>query len=295
MMGEIDWLVCPADECPAGEWDGLDSQVAVGHACSVTAVAKADRHVSQQPGFLSASECEMFCRLVFPKRRREWLLGRWTAKRLLQRHLPCDAKHRLLPLRAITVGNDPDGAPYLAVEGEGRLPASLSISHRGGRRYTCRRDASDPFSSTRAFCALSFSHSLSLGADIERVEPRVPAFVHDYFTAREVERVQACPPQARDLLVTVLWSAKEAVLKALRLGLRVDTRRVEIGHVAGIMSYGTSSTDVSPGGWRPVWVKSDLAGGDHLLSWWRLDGDDVLTLAVVRSGEKPEIAISISV
>ena len=36
------------------------------------------------PDFLSVSECRTYAELTFPKRRREWLLGRWTAKRLLQ-------------------------------------------------------------------------------------------------------------------------------------------------------------------------------------------------------------------
>jgi hypothetical protein len=140
-------------------------------------------------------------------------------------------------LDAITVGNDADGAPYLSVDGKGRLPVSLSISHRGAR----------------AFCALSFSPSLSVGADIERVEPRIPAFVSDFFTSHEAGRVWACAPGTRDLLVSVVWSAKEAVLKALRQGLRVDTRRVEIGHVAGIAPRRTSPT-----GWHEVRVSSEL-------------------------------------
>jgi 4'-phosphopantetheinyl transferase len=233
----IYWLVCSADECP-----GIEGGTSL-------------------PSFLSTSEREIWVPLTFPKRRREWLLGRWTAKRLLQL---CSSAFRALPLDAITVGNDADGAPYLSVDGKGRLPVSLSISHRGAR----------------AFCALSFSPSLSVGADIERVEPRIPAFVSDFFTSHEAGRVWACAPGTRDLLVSVVWSAKEAVLKALRQGLRVDTRRVEIGHVAGIAPRRTSPT-----GWHEVRVSSELPGTAHPASWWRSDGNDVLTLAVVSSGE----------
>ena len=74
----------------------------------------------------------------------------------------------------------------------------------------------------------------TVGADIEHVEPRDPAFVRDFFTTGEAERVWRCPAKQRDTLVTVLWSAKEAVLKVLRLGLTVDTRRVELRHVVGL-------------------------------------------------------------
>ena len=54
----IHWLICLADDHPA---------------------AKAGR----PPGFLSEAERIAFARLRFPKRRREWLLGRWTRDELL--------------------------------------------------------------------------------------------------------------------------------------------------------------------------------------------------------------------
>jgi len=100
----IYWHMCPAYEC---------------------AVEGATR-----PDFLSVSEHKTYQGLRFPKRRHEWLLGRWTAKQLLRNSL---TSYQSLALEAISVANDPDGAPYLAVEGEGRLPVSLSISHRAGR------------------------------------------------------------------------------------------------------------------------------------------------------------------
>jgi 4'-phosphopantetheinyl transferase len=219
---------------------------------------------------LSPAERAVFARLTFAKRRREWLLGRWTAKRLLQfsQHL-----YPTPSLDAVTVGNDPDGAPYLSVNREGRLPLSLSISHR----------------EERAFCALLLSplpassdaSSAAVGADVERIEPRAPAFVRDFFTPGEVRRVWACPPAMRDTMVTVLWSAKEAVLKALRQGLRVDTRSVEICHVAGIEGdrslAGAGGRASEP--WHVLDVRCALPGAGHLAAWWCPDGPYALTLA----------------
>ena len=236
-MPDIDWLVCLADTCPG-----------LGTACP--------------PGFLSQSEYEMLAGLSFPKRRREWLLGRWTAKHLLR------CSHRVyqsLSLDSITVGNDPDGAPYLDVTGEGRLAMSLSISHR----------------QNRAFCALSPTVPPSIGADIEGVEPRDPAFVHDFFTEDEDRRVWACPPTRRDTLVTAIWSAKESVLKALRHGLRVDTRSVEVHHIAGI-ERGPSAAPWPPTKtWHPVQVRCTLPDCPHLRAWWQPLGNCVLTIAVL--------------
>ena len=227
-----------------------------------------------RPDFLSASERRAYAALRFPKRRHEWLLGRWTAKQLLQQSLE---PYRGLPLPAISVNADPDGAPYLSVDGEGRLPASLSISHRSGR----------------AFCALSPGVSPSIGADIERIEPRAAAFVNDFFTKTEADRVWACPQAARDTLVTVIWSAKEAVLKALREGLRMDTRSVEVGQVPGIEIPALAATQephpstamkrVGDGAsdlqWQPIAVACSAPGVLRYAAWWRPEGDSVLTMA----------------
>ncbi len=244
----IDWLTCLADDCPA-----------LGAA--------------RPPGFLSVSERGVLAGLRFPKRRREWLLGRWTAKQLLCRSHPT---YRSLPLCAITVGNDSDGAPYLSVEGEGRLAMSLSISHR----------------QDRAFCALSPTLPPRIGADLERVESRDPSFAHDFFTADEDTRVWACPPSKRDTLITAVWSAKEAVLKALRHGLRVDTRSVEILDVAGI--EGDQPTWPPAEAWHPVQVRCTLPGSYEssipapcVSAWWRPWQNYVLTIAAHTRGPGP--------
>jgi 4'-phosphopantetheinyl transferase len=270
----IYWHLCPARDCAQ---PGAVDRYALSAAGPdvLTAVDPAAFGVVD-PDFLSASERKTYAGLRFPKRRHEWLLGRWTAKQLLQRSLE---RYRGLPLPAISVSADPDGAPYLSVDGEGRLPASLSISHRSGR----------------AFCALSPGVSPSIGVDIERIEPRAAAFVNDFFTEGEAARVWASPESSRDTLVTVIWSAKEAVLKALREGLRMDTRAVEIGHVPGLEVPLLPTTTVRPQPhlskrhvgdaatvgerWRPITVACDAPGVLRFAAWWCPDGDSVLTMA----------------
>jgi phosphopantetheinyl transferase len=244
------------------------------HLCQAPGCAPGARTPSD---FLSASEQRTYDTLRFPKRREEWLLGRWTAKQLLRRSLE---SYQGLSLSAISVRADPDGAPYLSVQGEGRLPASLSISHRAGR----------------AVCALSPALSPSIGVDLERVEPRPRAFVEDFFTAQEAARVWACAPERRDTLVTTIWSAKEAVLKAFREGLRVDTRTVEVRHVAGLdadlpsaVEGGTLLTlalqrvgsGSAPADWKPIQIASAVPGALHIAVWWQPEGDSVLTMAAV--------------
>lgn len=149
-------------------------------------------------GLLSEAEYARYRTLRTLKRRRDWLLGRWTAKHLVQT-LCLDHDGRPPALASITVANHASGAVYLP--GYPRL--HLSISHSFGR----------------AFCAVSDD---MVGADIERITPRIPGFAQDYFTEDECRAVdEAADP---DTLITAIWSAKEAGLKALGKGLTVDTR-----------------------------------------------------------------------
>lgn len=204
--------------------------------------------------WLSLPERERLAALRVEKRRREWLLGRWTARRLIQRHLAesglaCDP-------RDLQIVAAPSGAPTIgALQPAVRAALDgwhLTISHSQGR----------------AFCALA--RTPAIGADIEQVAPRHPVFAGDYFTPIERAAVAAAPPERRELLITAIWSAKEAALKALRLGLSVDTRRVEC-RVA----------PASGGAWATVALSCDpILEAPPLRGWWRVSEGYVLTLAV---------------
>lgn len=160
------------------------------------------------PGLLSAPERVFFERLKTPRRRREWILGRWAAKALVLSWLRRQGE--ALPCRELTVAPDAFGAPYLLAPSLGRLPLTITLSHRDGQALVALVDRPDA----------------PLGADLELCEPRPAGFASDFFTGREVRAVEAAADP--DRAVTEIWSLKEAALKAVRLGLTVDTRRVEV-------------------------------------------------------------------
>src|SRR5574341_1087647 len=82
-------------------------------------------------GLLHPTERAQLSRLRLAKRRREWLLGRWTAKHLLQTCLTNES-HRCLPLEAIVISNDACGVPGALSECAARVAQwALSISHSG--------------------------------------------------------------------------------------------------------------------------------------------------------------------
>jgi 4'-phosphopantetheinyl transferase len=113
----------------------------------------------------------------------------------------------------------------------------------------------------------------ALGFDLELIEPRSDAFVNDYFTPVEQKLI------GRDRLLhpTLLWSAKESALKALREGLRMDTRQVEV----------CLGEQEEPDGWKPLAVRR-LATGELFEGWWRRQGDLVMTVAATPAPGRPE-------
>ncbi len=200
--------------------------------------------------WLSEAETRRLGTLRFPKRRNEWLAGRLAAKKLLFSSLPSLSGSRPSD---VSIENEPEGAPRVYVLGQ-PCTSSLSISHRD----------------QLAFCAVSEGSALTIGADIERIESRAEAFIADYFTGGEQSLLEGIPINVRDRLATLIWSAKEAALKALRKGLRLDTRTVEIISITeGAKSWGDFS------------VRSGQAAGGDWRGLWQIRGGYVLTLALL--------------
>jgi phosphopantetheinyl transferase len=164
---------------------------------------------------LTAAEKEHLDGLKTHKRQREWLLGRMTSKDLIARYARENWDVHLNAGQIEILPNE-DGAPEVAITGpqaDAVKPLSLSLSHRGGLAVAA-------VESKRA--------GRSFGVDIERVDPRRPSFIADYFTQDEQKRLQIADPQTQDRMVTVYWCVKEAVLKAVGKGLSVAADRVSV-------------------------------------------------------------------
>lgn len=241
------------------------------------------------PAWLGAAEQERLRQLKVEKRRRDWLLGRWTAKNLVQSYVT-QTTGESLALDAIFIGVDADGAPY--VRCKERLPVSLSISHSHGvafcglvenkrlRDYAIEGleigdwrlpDSAQPPTPQSPNLPIS----CSLGCDIEFIEPREPSFVSSFFTAEEMAAVAAAG-RNQDVLITAIWSGKEAVLKALREGLRIDTRRITCRF---------DPFDAPPQEWSPFTVKVDDGIAAQFpgvwSGWWCYAQNFVMTCAII--------------
>ncbi len=210
---------------------------------------------------LSLAEQVYFQNLHFPRRRADWLLGRWVAKCLLR---AADERLRDYALRRISVLRNAQGAPQVWVTPDTPYPVALSLTHREGW----------------AACALAPAPDLMLGIDLECIEPRASAFVADYFTAEERAYVQSLPETNLSLAVTLIWSLKEAVLKALRVGLAWDTRRVNVDLPVSLTPNPSwQAARVSVRGIAAPWW-----------AWWCVLGQKVLTLAVCADESPTDLA-----
>ena len=204
-------------------------------------------------GWLAPAELVRRNSFRFPKRRTDWQLGRWTAKRAVAAVLRAPPA-----LAAIEIRPDSSGAPA-AFLGGAPADCTISISHRSGI----------------AACAVAPS-GVALGCDLELVEPRSDAFVADYFTGEEQAQIERAGAN-RYLLATLIWSAKESALKALHTGLRRDTRSVKVN----------PGSCVAPldGAWHAL--ETRLEDGGMFRGWWQISGCLVRTMAANPGAEAP--------
>ena len=200
--------------------------------------------------FLGEQELEYLSSLRIEKRRSEWLAGRMAIKRLLQAGHAELANRKLCEIQILKVEN---GAPCLLIDHDFRLNASISLSH----------------SNKYVFCAYADEKDL-LGVDLELIANRSVDFIQDFFTVDEIQQLNLYPQVDQPLLANLIWSAKESILKALSLGLTVDTRRINIQPGSSIAS--------SPG-WNPLGFTTELTKKDLRL-YWRRENEFVLTACV---------------
>ncbi len=207
------------------------------------------------------------------KRQQDWLLGRAAAKRLVLRHL--GARGASLPLAAIRVVNDFDGAPRV-------VPAGLALADRDICAELSALCISISHSEDRSLCAImtgtqstarNLQSAIALGADIETIASRGRGFAVAYYTADELAFLGAAPIECYDTLSTAIWSAKEALLKFTRHGLRVDTRMVTC-----------LPAPPERDGWASVAISTKLTDVP-VVGWWRVFSDHVITIAAGVGGE----------
>lgn len=154
--------------------------------------------------FLSQREQAFFNTLKFPKRRKEWLGGRFALKELVAAYTGAAwPEVEVLPQAQ-------SGKPQLVVRGKSS-PLPFSITHSQGY----------------AVAAIS-KEARYMGIDLEKVTHRIDAWKKDFFHPSELR-------QEDDEFLTALWTQKEAATKLLGTGLSVGS--FDVRCIGGRVSF----------------------------------------------------------
>ena len=259
-----------------------------------------------RPGlrWLHPREAARLSEYRFTKRRSEYLLRRTAGKLATAAALGLPAASDA-DLARIGVLNAVTGAPFVVVDG---VDAGLAVSltDRAGVAIALVAVAPPRSAGTGARWVADADGPghvagvlAGIGVDLEIVERRSPAFVNDYLNPGEQVWVRAqavAAPDGVDAAANLMWSAKESALKVAGVGLRADTRTVDVTVLSGHRPDGWSrvtydlvperiahGVDV-PSWWRgprPAWWTGAIPG------WWRRDGAFVLTIATRTPREPP--------
>ena len=200
--------------------------------------------VPEDDDWLGPAERRVLGALHMERRRADWRLGRFTAKAAVGAWLS-------VPSQDVEILAAHDGAPEAWLRDE-RAPVSVSISHRAGRSLVVVAGAPDV-----------------VGCDLELVEPRSGAFAREWLAPAEQGLLAAYGEEHRARLANLAWTAKEAVAKVAREGLRLDVRRAVVA---------PTQADAPEGPWHALRVDWQDGPGT-IAGWWR--GEPGWVMAVV--------------
>lgn len=170
--------------------------------------------------------------------------------------------------------------PVAGFAGGERLPISVSISHAEGHAL-CAATWSDPADERSR---------RTLGIDLGLLEPRSREFAETFFTDDEQHFVRRAPPWEHGERANLVWCAKEAVLKALGVGLTVDTFNLSCLPAAVASDPTEWALSPATGEWSPFVATCSAAllpGGGTIRGIWRAFPGFVGALALVTNGAGP--------
>jgi 4'-phosphopantetheinyl transferase len=154
--------------------------------------------------FLSEREQAFLQTLKFPKRRSEWLGGRFALKALVS------VAQQVELYQAELLPQANSGKPDLYICGQ-KSALAFSITHSHGF----------------AAAAIAPRHKF-IGIDLEKIAPRINAWKENFFHPNELTG-------AGDAFLTALWTQKEAAVKLLGTGLTVNS--FDVRCVGGKVSF----------------------------------------------------------
>ncbi|MFV2015909.1 MAG: 4'-phosphopantetheinyl transferase superfamily protein [Candidatus Heimdallarchaeota archaeon] len=167
-------------------------------------------------GTFTFDELKGYEKLKIKKKKLEWLGGRIAAKNAA-------SYYSRLALNKIEIKKDSNNSPYYIVDGQ---TIDVSITHCSGMALAIAGD---------------------YGIDLEHVRQRGNALIETAFSEAEINQYDVKPNH--QLEVTALWTIKEAHLKRMRIGIRINLHDVRITKLKNVRSLNQIFSEVkSPQG-----------------------------------------------
>lgn len=163
-------------------------------------------------GLLTGEEAARADRFTAAQARLSWMTSRGCLRRLLGSYLGMAPKSV-----AFVLG--PHGKPALSGTAGAQHPLAFSVSH------------------TTCHVALAFAREVAVGIDIEEVKavPELDALINGQCSAEEQRLLlQVTDRQDRTREFLRRWTEKEAIAKALGLGVHLDFHAVSLDHRTGL-------------------------------------------------------------
>jgi 4'-phosphopantetheinyl transferase len=179
---------------------------------------------------LSADEGDRAARMLLAVPRDTFVVARGMLRGLASRYLG-------LPPRDLVFSYAAFGRPWLP-PAVGRSPLQFSVSHSAGR------------------IALAFTRDARVGIDIERMRATAEcdAIAARFFAPAEQAALASLPAAERVAAFFACWTRKEALLKAIGLGISRGLNRVEVscqpGEPARILR--SESAEIVPAAWTMI-------------------------------------------
>lgn len=164
-------------------------------------------HTALSPAaLLHPQEIEFYSAIKVEKRRQSYLLGRLAVKEACQSLYP-----QFSDPKQILVSSGVFHQPLVSIPGMANV--QISLSHSG------------PYAA-----AIAFPEAHPMAIDLEISDPKKEATIQDYLTQKEKQTlsVQGSTPL---LSPTLIWTAKEALSKAIKTGLMIDFELLETGNL----------------------------------------------------------------
>lgn len=181
-----------------------------------------------------------------------YVVAHATTRRILGRYVDSDPAD-------LAFEYGPHGKPMLAAA---PAPLHFNLSH----------------SDRRALLAVSRGHEV--GVDLESLQRRFDPtrLAERFFTPPEVAELRAQPPAQRPAAFLRAWTRKEALVKAMGLGITVNVRRLRVSLDADCPAWWSMTPDILTADWElrdlpviPGFLAAVAARGkDWTLRCWQL-------------------------